>query len=534
MTHSHETQTPTLVASSPIALKSKSKATILAASCLALFMTNFDGTAGDIALPQIQSDLGANISGVQWFLNAYHLPVASLLLANGKFGDVYGRRRVFLLGLALFTVASAICGLASNLEWLIAGRSLQGIGAAALIPLSLTILTATYTDPEVRAKAIGIWSAVSALAMVAGPGLGGVLVDSVGWQSIFLINVLLGLLTFVIAAKSIKKDRALTQQPLDWPGLIFSITSLALLTFTMTQNSEGLWLSSHRLVLLGVTSLSVMFFWIAEFRSHHPVIPLALLKNQRFIMICATQTLVFFMSGGLFFILSLFLQHVQGHSAAATGLCFLPMNGAIIAASFASGWVATRLGWRFPILGGLTIVSVALLSLTSIDTSTQYHEILWTLVLAGFGGGVTIPTLAATAMNSVLPSQEGIASAISSISIQLGGILGIAIQGALFSGRLTSILKQVLSQWNVSAALQEIILGDALNSLTNAPSNLPPAVSIQALQQAIRDAFVSGLQAVLFLAALAIIVGLLLIILVPARQQGQLSSEEVTPEELTL
>ncbi|MEO1403930.1 MAG: MFS transporter, partial [Cyanobacteria bacterium J06635_1] len=163
----------------------KNKAIILAAMCLALFMTNFDGTAGDVALPQIQKELGANISGVQWFLNAYHLPVASLLLANGKFGDVFGRKRIFVLGLIAFTAASALCGFASNLPVLITGRTLQGMGAAALLPLSLTILTATFPDHKVRAKAIGIWSAVSALAMVAGPGLGGLLVDTVGWHSIF-------------------------------------------------------------------------------------------------------------------------------------------------------------------------------------------------------------------------------------------------------------------------------------------------------------------------------------------------------------
>ncbi|MEM9905615.1 MAG: MFS transporter, partial [Cyanobacteria bacterium P01_D01_bin.44] len=411
----------------------KNKAVILAAMCLALFMTNFDGTAGDVALPQIQQELGANISGVQWFLNAYHLPVASLLLANGKFGDVFGRKRIFVLGLIAFTAASALCGFASNLPMLITGRTLQGMGAAALLPLSLTILTATFPDHKVRAKAIGIWSAVSALAMVAGPGLGGLLVDTVGWHSIFWVNVPLGLITLLMTLSSVKKDKTPARQPLDWPGLLLSIASIALLAYTLTHAHDGRWFSSQRLLLLGLTALSFGLFWVFELRSPHPVIPLALLKNRRFIPVCVTQTLVFFMSGGLFFILSLFLQHVQGYSATMTGLCFLPMNGAIIVASFASGWIAARLGWRFPILTGLVIVTVALLSLTRIGISIEYSEILWTLVLAGFGGGLTIPTLAATAMNSVLPIQEGIASALSSISIQLGGILGIAIQGALFS-----------------------------------------------------------------------------------------------------
>ncbi|MEO1402379.1 MAG: MFS transporter, partial [Cyanobacteria bacterium J06635_1] len=364
----------------------------------------------------------------------------------------------------------------------------------------------------------GIWSAVSALAMVAGPGLGGLLVDTVGWHSIFWVNVPLGVITLLMTLSSVKKDKTPARQPLDWPGLLLSITSIALLAYTLTHAHDGRWLSSERLLLLGLTALSFGLFWVFELRSPHPVIPLALLKNRRFIPVCITQTLVFFMSGGLFFILSLFLQHVQGYSATMTGLCFLPMNGAIIVASFASGWIAARLGWRFPILSGLVIVTVALLSLTRIGISTEYSEILWTLVLAGFGGGLTIPTLAATAMNSVLPSQEGIASALSSISIQLGGILGIAIQGALFSGRLTAALKQSLIGWNFPQALQTQILGDALQSLTTVPNNLP--VPTEVLQQAIRDAFVSGLRSVLLLAALAVIVSIVFILFVPSKYRA--------------
>ena len=495
----------------------KAKRLVLAATCLALFMTNFDGTAGDVALPQIQRELGANISGVQWILNAYHLPVASLLLAMGKFGDVFGRKKIFIAGLALFTLASAMCGIAPNLEMLIVGRSLQGIGAAALLPLSLTILTATFTDHTERTKAIGIWSAVSALAMVAGPGLGGYLIDAVGWQSIFLVNVPLGLLTVLLAIASVKKDSGISQQTLDWPGLLWSISSIALLSYALTYETESAWLSSTRLFWLSISALSFVAFRLAEQKSRHPIVPAALLKNKAFALICITQTLVFFMSGGLFFILSLFLQHVQGYSAVATGLCFLPMNGAIIAASFASGWIAVRLGWRFPILTGLVIVTAAVTSLIRLDTGTDYSEILWTLVLAGFGGGLTIPALAATAMNSVLPVHEGIASALSSISIQFGGILGIAVQGALFAGGLRAQLENALSQWNFSTDLKETVLGDALRYLTEVPQGLPVEAGI--FQAAIRDAFVVGLRGVLSLAAIALVVSIALILCVPKRYE---------------
>lgn len=490
---------------------------VLAATCLALFMTNFDGTAGDVALPQIQRSFGSDMLGVQWFLNAYHLPVASLLLANGKFGDFFGRKKIFLLGIGIFTFASMLCGLAPNLPLLIAGRSLQGIGAAALIPLSLTIVTATFPDPKERTKAIGIWSAVSALAMVAGPGLGGLLVDSLSWRSIFFVNVPLGIITLLLTTKAFKEKREANNNHLNFPSILFSITSIAALTYLLTQGSAN-FASWQTLAMIGVTVFSFGLFFLAEKRSPEPIIPPGLRGNRTFFVICMTQLFVFFMSGGLFFILSLFLQHVQGYSAVMTGLCFLPMNGAIIVASFASGWVVARVGWRLPILTGLTLVCIAILTLTHIGVETAYAEILWTLVLAGFGGGLTIPPLAAGAMNAVLPDQEGIASAVSSISIQFGGILGIGLQGAIFSHWLAADLAQTLAQWNLTAATERELVAGGMQYFAEAAIALPPNVSQSAFETALKQAFISGLHATLFVAFGALVMGLCaMIFLVPRK-----------------
>ncbi|MEL6605403.1 MAG: MFS transporter [Cyanobacteria bacterium J06614_10] len=498
--------------------ENRQRATVLAAMCLALFMTNFDGTAGDLALPQIQKGFGSNMLGVQWFLNAYHLPVASLLLANGKFGDFFGRKKIFLLGLSVFTLSSLLCGLAPNLPVLIGVRSLQGIGAAALIPLSLTIVTATYTEEAERTKAIGIWSAVSALAMVAGPGLGGLLIDSLSWRSVFFVNVPLGLLTLGLTTRAFHERRPPTRSALNLPSILLSVLSIACLTYLLTEGSADIAAWQTR-IMLAVTALSFGLFAWSEARSPQPLIPATLIRNRRFFVICATQMLVFFMSGGLFFILSLFLQHVQGYSATLTGLCFLPMNGAIIAASFASGWVVARLGWRFPILTGLAMVSAAIYSLTYINTGTGYLEILGTLVLAGFGGGLTIPPLAAGAMNAVLTAEEGIASAISSISIQFGGILGIGLQGAVFSARLSADLRQTMADWQLPAAIENRLVENALQHFAEVPSSLPRTVSPAALERAVKAAFVSGLQATLWVALLAILLGLFAIaFLVPPRK----------------
>jgi EmrB/QacA subfamily drug resistance transporter len=503
---------------------SRTQALVLGAMSLTVFMISFEGTSSDVVLPQIQKSLGANVGELQWILNAYNLPVASLLLASSKLGDMYGRRRIILLGLIVFTAASAICGLAPNLELLIAGRALQGLGAAALIPLSLTMVTAAFSDLKQRATAIGIWSAMSALAMVAGPGLGGLLVDVLGWQSIFLINLPLGVFTISLICRGVEADRNLPQQHLDVPGLVLSVVAIASLTWALTEASKGTWLSPSLFGLLGVTVLSLLGFWKVESRSCHPIIPPSLLKNRTFAAVISTQSLVFFTSSGMFFVLSLFLQQVQGYSAASAGLCFLPMNAAIILASLTSGWVAARAGWRFPIFSGLVMASIAILSLTHIHVDTGYGEILWNLVLSGFGGGLTIAPLTTAAMNSVLPLQEGIASAVSNMSIQIGVILGVAIQGVVLSQGLAFQLKQSLIKWNVPSDLHDKIVAAALHNFANVPADLPPSLSPAVLRQEMSHAFASGLQATLLVAGLAMLLGIGVILLLtssplPVRSQ---------------
>jgi MFS family permease len=356
--------------------------------------------------------------------------------------------------------------------------------------------------------------------MLAGPLLGGLFVDILGWQSIFLFNVPLGVITLIMTVRSYKEERyaiahapaSLFAQHLDLPGLLFSIVTIASLTWALTDGSNGAWLSPHTIGLLLISGLSFLGFWLVESRSTHPVIPLSLLKNQTFAVLMLVQTLVFFTSGGLFFILSIFLQNVRGYSAVITGMSFLPMNGAIIVAAFASGWVATKLGWRFPIISGLIMASIATLALTRISVNTEYGEIIWYLVLSGFGGGLTVAPLTSGAMNSVLPIQEGIASAISSIGIQFGGIAGIAIQGTILSQRLDSLLRQSLSEWQIPSSLQDKIAAQPLNYLTQNSLDIPDTISTLTLQQEIKNGFVSGLHATLFLAFFALLLGIVLML----------------------
>ncbi|MBF2019671.1 MAG: MFS transporter [Hydrococcus sp. C42_A2020_068] len=488
------------------------KAIALWAMCLALFMANLDDTGVNVALPKIQVSLDADVSGLQWILNAYTLSAASLVLPSGTLGDMYGRKRVFLAGLVIFTTASAICAMAPNLGILIAGRTLQGIGAASLVPGSLSILANTFPAPKEKAKAIGIWSAVSGLALVAGPVVGGLLADTLGWQSVFFLNLPLGAIAFWLTFCFVKEVGNLQQQRIDVPGVALSVILLASLTYALTEGNAGIWQSPLALGLLAVAGLSFLAFLIIESRSSRPMLPLHLFNNSTFAVVNVVSVFIFFTFVSLLFIFSLFLQQVQGYSAAAAGVRFLPMNGAFVIASIVSGWLAARLGWRFAIATGLAMASVATFSFTRMSADTEYGAILGSLVLSGFGGGLALSPLIAAAMSAIPSSKAGIASAVLNVSNRLGNVFGIAIQGTILTQRLASNLKRSLSAWNLPANVQDRLIADALHGGAKVPNDLPGSISPDAWHRAIGNAFVSGLHATVLVASIALLAGALLIL----------------------
>jgi MFS transporter, DHA2 family, methylenomycin A resistance protein len=489
------------------------KAISLTAMCFALFMAITDDTVLNVALPQIQTTLGSNISGLQWVINAYTLPGASLVLTSGKLGDIYGCKRVFLTGVMIFMIASIVCGLAPNLSILLTGRIFQGIGGAALTTTSLSIITNTFPEPKEKTQAIAIWSAVSGLALISGPVLGGLLVDVFGWQSTFFMNIPFGVIAFAITFLFVKEAKNPKRQQIDVPGLVLSIVWLGSLTYALTEANAGLWRSPLILWLLTIAGLSFVAFVIVESYSTDPIIPLKLFKHPTFAVVNVVQILVLFTFVSLLFIFSLFLQQVQGYSAVAAGVRFLPLNGSFVIALLLSGWFATKLGWRFTIAVGLILAGVTTLSLTRISVNTEYGSIVWQLVLSGFGGGLTIPPLAAAAMSSVPSAQTGIASAIINTTNRLGGVLGIAIQGTILKQWLASDLGRSLSAWDIPSTLQDTIIADALRGGTTVPNDLPASITPFAFHQAFSHAFVSGLHTVVLTASFALLFGALLILI---------------------
>lgn len=488
------------------------RAIALGAMCLVLFMTNLDDTVMNVALPRIQTSLDASMSGLQWILNAYTLPIAALALPMGTLGDRYGRKRVFLLGLTVFTLASALCGFAPNLAVLIAARSLQGIGAAALIPGTLSILAETYPDPHEKSKAIGIWAAVSGLALVAGPTLGGILIDTLGWQSVFFLNLPLGAIAFWLTSRFVTGIGRAKPQPLDLPGMLLSILFLASLACALTQASEQPWQSPLMLALWAIAASSLLAFLVVESRSRHPMLPLTLFGDSTFAVAIAVKMLVCFTLFGLLFIFSLFLQQVQGYSATEAGLRFLPLNGSFILASFFSGWLVARLGWRFTIAIGLIIGSVAASSFLQLNADTEYGAIWGNLLLSGLGGGLSISPLAAAAMASAPSTHAGIASAVLNISNRLGGVLGIALQGTILAQQLAARLARSLMEWNLNPTTRSQLITNALHNSDRIGDLLPANIPISAWQQAFNHAFVSGLHATFLVATLLLLAGAALIL----------------------
>jgi EmrB/QacA subfamily drug resistance transporter len=483
------------------------KAMTLGVMCFALFMANIDDTVVNVALPKIQTSLGSSVSGLQWILNAYTLFAASLVLTSGTLSDLYGRKRVFLAGLVVFTIASAVCGFAPNLETLIAGRAIQGVGAAALVPGSLSILTDTFPKPQEKAKALGIWSAVSGLALVAGPVLGGLLVDTLGWQSVFFLNIPIGVIAYGLTSRVVREGLQVREQHLDGPGLLFGTVFLASLTYALIESNSQGWRSPLIVSLLLTAGFSFLAFLTVESRSTHPLLPLRLFNNSTFVAVNIITILLFFTLFGLLFIFTLFWQNVQQYSAAAAGVRFLPMNGAFVIASLVSGWFTTKLGWRFTITAGLILAGVATSLLLRISSDTGYEDIWWNFVLAGFGGGLTLAPLTAAAMNTVPLVQAGIASAILSTSNRIGGVFGVALQGTILTQQLVSDLRQSLMTCNLPSIVQDQIIADAVHSGFTTPKNLPICIKPLVNHQAISKAFVSGLHAAVFVASVALLAG---------------------------
>ena len=405
---------------------------VLLAMVFGLFMPMLDHLVVNVALPTIQRELGAGVSGLQWIVDGYTLAFAALLLTGGALGDLFGRKRFYLAGLAIFTAASALSGFSETTSQLIATRALQGVGAALLVPGTLSIISATFSGKE-RGAAIGIWGAIGGLAIAVGPVVGGYLVEHVSWQSVFFINVPVGVVGMVIAGLIVPESRDTSgSRRLDPAGLVVGTAAVSALTYGLIEGGTRGWTDGLILGSLALAAVLLVAFVLVERRSASPMLPLSFFRNPTFSAANAVAALMFFAMVGTVFFLALYLQNVRGWSPAQAGLRLLPLSGAILLFAPVAGKVSDRRGPRPFLIGGplVTAVGLALLLLTDADTSYA-AVILPSFVIVGMGWAMTLAPMTSAVMGSVGQERAGVASAVVNTSRELGGVLGVAAIGAL-------------------------------------------------------------------------------------------------------
>lgn len=416
---------------------------IIAATSFAFVVTQLDVTIVNVALPHIASDLAMRVAGLQWVVDAYTLPFAVLMLSAGVLGDRFGSRRAYLTGLAIFAFASLACGLAANAATLIAARAMQGAGAALLIPSSLALLNhAAAADHSLRARSIGLWTAAGSVAIASGPIIGGLLLASMGWRSIFLVNVPLCAIGAVLTVRAIPSSAPeRTTHHLDLFGQSLAILALTGLTSAVIEfRPLGI---AHPLVIGGavLAIIAGIAFYAVETKSSEPMLPFSLFHLPNFTPAVIFGTLMNLAYYGMIFVLSLYLQESRGYSALQTGLAYLPLTATFIFSNVASGMVAARTGPRPPMIIGALVTVGGFALLSRLGSTTPYLAMLLPFVIIPSGMGFAIPAMTATVLSSVDRSRSGTASAVVNAARQTGGAIGVALFGAMMGSAPAQIVR---------------------------------------------------------------------------------------------
>ena len=407
------------------------KSLTLAAMSLGFGVVQLDVTIVNTALSSIGHSLGGGVSELQWVVSAYTIAFAALILTAGALGDRVGAKKIFMAGFALFTVASVACAVAHSAAILIASRAAQGVGAAILVPNSLALLNYAYPDEKERGRAVGIWAAGASLALTAGPLAGGGLIALVGWRSIFLVNLPIGLAGLWLTWRYASETPRSRQRELDLPGQAAAIGALGCLAGALIEGGARGW--SNPWVLAGFATFVALagFFIFQERSARQPMLPLSLFKHRLFALTSLIGLLVNAAFYGLIFVLSLYFQQINGLSALATGLDFLPMMAAVLVVNLFAARAAERFGALMMIAAGAGIAAAGCIALLGIERGTGFGEICAQLVAMGAGLGLVVPPLTSTLLGSVEKSRSGVAAGVLNSTRQTGSVLGVALFGSL-------------------------------------------------------------------------------------------------------
>ena len=483
----------------------------LAALVFALFMVMLDMTIVNVALPAIQRDLAATPGELEWIVNAFALALATLILLGGKLGDRFGRRAFFLLGLVVFTTSSAACALSTSAMGLIAARAAQGIGGALMVPLSLSILVATFPRAR-RTTAIGIWAGVSALGLAVGPLVGGFLVEQSGWAAVFWINVPVGIVGFVASLWLVGKSRDPSTKSLDLLGAVLATGGLFALVWGLIDTSSMNWTSPEVLVAVGFGVVLLAGFLVLEARSAEPMLPLRFFRSRAFSLANAVVMMIGFALAGSVYFLALYLQNVMGFSAVDAGIRTLPLTLMIILIAPLAGRLNLRVGPRGVLTAGLTLAATGLAGLSRLAADSPYDAVWPWLTVLGCGIALTMPASHALAMVSVDEEKAGVASGALNTFRQVGMALGIAVLGSIAAtivrGEWTDFVATLPAAVQERAsALVALVVGGQGRAVGQIVDSAFGAAAGSRAQAEALTAFVTGAQAAFAVAAAIALIG---------------------------
>jgi EmrB/QacA subfamily drug resistance transporter len=484
----------------------------LGAMCFALFMIMLDNTVVNVALPSIQRDLEADLSALEWTINAYTLSFAVLLVTGGRLGDIYGRRLTFLIGVVVFATSSAGIGLAPTEGWLVFGRAAQGVGAALMMPATLSIISNAF-PPHERGKAIGTWAGVSALALAIGPVVGGFLTEEVSWRAIFFLNLPVAAGAVAVALFAARESRDETvERRVDVPGVVTLTAGLASLVLALVEGNQWGWGSPRIVGLLALAVVALGAFVLVERHTRVPMVDFSFFRSRSFLGASLVAFVVSFSMLAMFFFMALYMQNVLRYSPLEAGVRFLPSTLVVMVVGPIAGRLSDRLGSRGLLVAGMTIVAASLLWQSFLEVDTGFGFLLPAFVAMGAGIALVMSPMSTAAMNAVDDSKAGVASGVLSMARMVGGTFGVAALGALVAALGRSRLAELLPQ--VSGERREQLV-DALGSgAADGAAAAPPVAA------AMREAFVGALQSGLRLAAAFALVGAVAAFALVRREPG--------------
>jgi EmrB/QacA subfamily drug resistance transporter len=496
----------------------------LAVLCTLLFLTFLDNTIVSVALGSVQTDLHAGVSDLQWVVGAYALTFASVMLACGMIGDEFGRKIVMLSGAGVFCAGSVLCALAPNPGVLIAGRAVMGLGAAASEPGTLSMLRHLYSDRRQRDRAIGVWAAVSGLALALGPVIGGALVGAWNWRALFWFNLVFGLAALILAAVVLPESADPRANRVDTAGALLGAAVLATLMFAIIDAETVGFAAPLVIALFCVSAVTAVAFVWREARAAHPLIYLEIFRAARFTTANVVAFCTYFATFAVFFFTALYLFEVVGLSGYRIALVFLPMTALMILASLATGRWLDTIGLRWAIAAGCLLFAVGLwLSDLNLSPHPHYWPLLAALGLTGIGIGATVVPITSSALSAVPPERSGMAASATNTSREIGAVTGVSVLGALVYGQLNHSIASQLRGLGLPASIQKVVINGvetgqvpASNSSGVGPAG--QAALVQKVIDAAYTAFHDGLRDALFLsAALVLAAGLLAVVTLRAR-----------------